>query len=63
MESYFKNSYYKRNYALSGFKMKPLQKKSFHVLREEIIFAVNLAEMLKETIIHFFLIDESHLTI
>ena len=35
-------------------------KKHFSVLRQKTIFAVNLAEMLKEATIHFFLIDESH---
>ena len=33
-------------------------KKRFPVLREKPIFAVNLAEILTETTIHFFLIDE-----
>ena len=59
MEGYFKNPYFKRTYALYvGFKMKPL--KCFPVLRHKPIFGVNLAEMLKEAIIHFFLIDELH---
>ena len=35
-------------------------KKRFPVLRQKPIFAVNLAEMLKEATIHLFLIDESH---
>ena len=33
-------------------------KKRFPVLREKPIFAVNLAEILTEATIHFFLIDE-----
>ena len=61
MEGCFKNPYFKRTYALSvDFKMKPLQEKRFPVLRQKPIFAVNLAERLKEATIHFFLIDESH---
>ena len=53
--------YFKRTYTLSvGFKMKPIQKKRFPVLRQKPIFPVNLAEMLKEATIHFSLIDESH---
>ena len=61
MESYFKNTYFKRTHALSvGYKMKPLRKKRFPVLSRKPIFAVNLAKMLKEATIHFFLIDESH---
>ena len=61
MEGYFKNPYFKRTYALSvGFKMKPLQKKRFPVLRQKPIFPVNLAEMLKEATIHFFLSDDKH---
>ena len=35
-------------------------KKCFPVLRQKPIFTVNLAKMLKEATIHFFLIDESH---
>ena len=35
-------------------------KKRFPVLRQKPSFAVNLAEMLKEATIHFFLIDELH---
>ena len=35
-------------------------KNNFPVLRQEPIFAVSLAEMLKEATSHFFLIDESH---
>ena len=61
MEGYFKNPYFKRTHALSvGLKMKPVQKKCFPVSRQKPIFAVNLAEMLKEATIHVFLIDESH---
>ena len=37
-----------------------LYEKVFPVLRQKPIFAINLAEMLKEATIHFFLIDESH---
>ena len=61
MVSYFKNPYFKRTYADSvGFEIKPLQKKHFPVLRQKPIFAINLAEILKEATIHFFLINESH---
>ena len=61
MEGYFKNPYFKRTYAPSvGFKMKPLQKKHFLVVRQKPVFVVNLAEMLKEATIYLFLIDESH---
>ena len=35
-------------------------KKHFPVLRQNSIFAVNLAEILKKATIHFFLIDELH---
>ena len=59
MEGYFKNPYFKRTYALSV-DIKTSTKKRFPVLRQKTIFPVNLAEMLKEATIHFFLIDESY---
>ena len=54
MEGYFNNPYFKRTYALSV----TSTKKGFPVLRQKPIFVANLAEMLKEATIHFFLIDE-----
>ena len=61
MAGYFKNPYFKRTYALSfGFKKRNLYEKHFPVLRQKLIFVINLAEMLKEATIHLFLIDESH---
>ena len=58
MEGYSKNPYFKRVYALSfGFKIKLQQK---NILRQKTIFALNLAEIMKEATIHFMLIDESH---
>ena len=60
MEGYFKNPYLKEPMLFLLSLKWNFTKKRFPVLRQKSIFTVNLAEMLKEATIHFFLTDEWH---
>ena len=60
MEVCFKNPILKESMLFLLVLNETSAKKRFPVLRQKPIFAVNLAEMLKEATIHFFLIDDLH---